>query len=428
MVREYYFISDLHIGGGGALDICDFEEELIDFLDLLSQKSKEIELIIVGDVFGMWELTKVSGPKKLEHILNNHKRIFNQFKKTGKEIKITIIPGNHDHELACYDNQVEILERYNINLEVKEYIIRKIRNQKIWIEHGCQHDEYNKILKFGDPYANPIGYYTTSKIIATASRHSDFGKGNWLKDIEGVYPKEYVLNWLYSNYYYKEMNRWLRLALLPFFIFFGVSVLVSLFYIFDIFHWTQAHEFIKYILSYLWIFGDIIDIVLTVNTAFLTLLILALPAIYLLYRDIKKTLMRYEIYTRDILRIQKEERYIEAAKKVFQENKDVSIFVYGHTHKADINKKGNQVIINTGTWLKKLKRINSRFRLLPDVYYPSFELSYFRIFEEDGKVVIDYNEIKKEIKPDLTLLQKFVILGRDKSDKNIIPQKIYLDK
>ena len=26
--REYYFISDLHIGGDGGLDVCEFEEEL----------------------------------------------------------------------------------------------------------------------------------------------------------------------------------------------------------------------------------------------------------------------------------------------------------------------------------------------------------------------------------------------------------------
>lgn len=426
MAKEYYFISDLHIGGDGALDICDFEDELLVFLDSLSKKNKNTELIVVGDVFGMWELTTVSGPKKLEYIINSHKKIFNQFKKTGKKIKITIIPGNHDHELACYKNQSEILKLYNINLEAKEYIIREIGGRKIWIEHGCQHDEYNNILEFGNPYANPIGYYTTSKIIASASRHSDFGKGNWLKDIEGVYPKEHVANWLYSNYYYKEMNRWLRLALLPFFIFFGVSILVSLFYLSDMLGWTNAHFFIKNILSYLWFFGNIIEIVLTVNTAVLTLLILALPALYLLYRDIKNTLMRYEIFTKEILKIQKEERYIEAAKEVFRNNKDISIFIYGHTHKADINKKGDQIIINTGAWLKKLKRINSRFRLLPDVYYPSFELSYFRIFQENDQVIISYDEIKKEIKPDLTWLQKFVILGRDKSDRNIEPQKIFI--
>ena len=33
MSTTYYFISDLHIGGDEALGVCDFEVELIDFMD-----------------------------------------------------------------------------------------------------------------------------------------------------------------------------------------------------------------------------------------------------------------------------------------------------------------------------------------------------------------------------------------------------------
>lgn len=426
MSKEYYFISDLHIGGEGALNLCDFEAELVGFLQTLSKKDKNTELIIVGDVFGMWELVSISGQKKLEYIISSHQLIFEQFRKAGEAVKITIIPGNHDHELACYDNQVEILAKYNISLEAKEKIIREINGKKIWIEHGSQYDEYNKIFEFGNPYANPLGYYTTSRIIAGASRHSDFGKGNWLKDIESVYPKEYVPNWLYSNYYYKEMSKWLRLLLLPFFLFFGFSLLVSVFYLSDRFGWTEINQLVKGWLSHLWIFGDVINIVLTVNTAFLTLFLLAFPAIYLLYRDIKRTLLRYELDTRDFLRIQKEEKYLLGAEKTFEKNPDINIFVYGHTHKAEVVKRGGRAIVNAGTWLKKLKRIDSRFRLLPDVYYPSFELGYFRIFEEQKRVTIEYHEVKKDVKPDLTLLQRFVILGRDKGGEDKALKTIYL--
>ena len=33
MPREYFFISDMHIGGDGELEHCDFEAELIEFLN-----------------------------------------------------------------------------------------------------------------------------------------------------------------------------------------------------------------------------------------------------------------------------------------------------------------------------------------------------------------------------------------------------------
>ncbi len=51
-MRTFYLISDLHIGEDEALGVCDFEDELIDFLETLAAKADEdIELVIVGDAF-----------------------------------------------------------------------------------------------------------------------------------------------------------------------------------------------------------------------------------------------------------------------------------------------------------------------------------------------------------------------------------------
>ena len=66
---EYYFISDLHIGGEGNLTACEFEAELIEFLQLLEKQTKAAELIIVGDAFSFWEMTRTSVSAKLETIL-----------------------------------------------------------------------------------------------------------------------------------------------------------------------------------------------------------------------------------------------------------------------------------------------------------------------------------------------------------------------
>ena len=51
MPREYFSISDMHIGGDGELQHCAFEVELIEFLKSLEQQ-KDAELIINGDAFG----------------------------------------------------------------------------------------------------------------------------------------------------------------------------------------------------------------------------------------------------------------------------------------------------------------------------------------------------------------------------------------
>ncbi|MEA1926726.1 MAG: metallophosphoesterase, partial [Candidatus Auribacterota bacterium] len=111
MNEEYYFISDLHIGGDAELDICDFELELIEFLKELEKKDENTELIIVGDVFGFWELTGAEGIEKLEIIAGNHRELFDQFRKTGEKITITVLPGNHDYILACEPDFIEALSR-----------------------------------------------------------------------------------------------------------------------------------------------------------------------------------------------------------------------------------------------------------------------------------------------------------------------------
>ncbi|MEE8262085.1 MAG: phosphoesterase, partial [Gammaproteobacteria bacterium] len=76
-VRTFYLISDLHIGGDEALGVCDFEDELIDFLETLAAKAdEEIELVIVGDAFGLWEFTQVEGKDKLDVLIGQFPRIF----------------------------------------------------------------------------------------------------------------------------------------------------------------------------------------------------------------------------------------------------------------------------------------------------------------------------------------------------------------
>ena len=64
MSVTYYFISDLHIGGDEALGVCDFEEELIEFLRNLAAQPEDNELLIIGDIFGMWEFTNIEGPRR----------------------------------------------------------------------------------------------------------------------------------------------------------------------------------------------------------------------------------------------------------------------------------------------------------------------------------------------------------------------------
>ncbi|HEX8637452.1 MAG TPA: hypothetical protein VF692_05270, partial [Pyrinomonadaceae bacterium] len=67
-----------------------------------------------------------------------------------------------------------------------------------------------------------------------------------------------------------------------------------------------------------------------------------------------------------------------------------------------------------------------RFGLLPAVYYPTFRLNYFRIYTESERIIIDYTEIAKAPAEKLTLLQRFLILGRRPKPENPIPSRTVL--
>ena len=204
MARDYYFLSDLHLGGDGELQRCDFAAEFITFLKALEAKGTDSELIIGGDTFGFWELTTVEGVAKFDEIVRHHQAIFDQLKATGERVRITVMVGNHDYDLACDPAFAERLARYNLHLDTAISLRREMLGRTIWIEHGQQADPFNASPDYGNRYALPVGYYITETIVAGASRHSEFGRGNWLKDIRSV-ATEQIPDWILSNYFYREM-------------------------------------------------------------------------------------------------------------------------------------------------------------------------------------------------------------------------------
>ena len=424
MTKEYYFISDLHIGGDGPLNDCEFEPELIGFLKSLESK-KSIELIIVGDLFGFWEISKFDKVKKLDYILNTHKKLFNQFKETGKKIKITTIPGNHDHELICDPKFKTTLKKYNIILEPKQYITRMIAGKKIWVEHGSQQDEPTAFIPFEDKNYKPFGFHIAQKVLIGAGKTSEVAKYPWIRDIESVTPDEVVPNWLYSNYFYKELSPLLRYFLLPFILMLTLSFFILIFLILQ-----QLGVFPGIIISgpilKLGLIGRAIWTVITADIIFIVFLLFISVPLYLLIKDFIKALKRYNIVGDTGIKRQKYNTVKNYVKKTFKKDK-VDIFVTAHTHMVSLEKIGNKLLINTGTWLKRLKKVRARSRFLPDIYYPSFELSYFRIYSDKNKVAVEYNKVPKKVNDlRLTSLERSLIVLRKKIKNNKLPNLTYI--
>lgn len=421
----YYLISDLHIGGDEALGSCDFEDELIKFMSDLALKNEDVELIIIGDAFGLWEFTSVAGLKKIDKLIEQFPRIFNAFKKLGQKIKITLLPGNHDYELACYHQFVNSLSEYNINLEQSPSIIREVSGRKIWIEHGSQYDDANKSPKYGDPFALPIGYFITSNLVGTAGQLSHRGRYNWLKDVQSVYPTELIPDWVISNYFYREMSPILRWLALPFLLLSGLTMFVVGGAMLEYFGLTDSNVFLNnFVFNSLGFFGSAFQLIMTFNAAILFLIIgLSLPLSFLV-RDLKRTLRRFKIeLDASELIGEKEDLYFDAAQNVFKDDAKVAAFIYGHTHKPSLDMKEGKCVINTGTWLKQFDRMPPRFGFLPPIYVPKFCLNFFRVSAEKENIIIDYVKIDKDPESELSFIQKLMASTKKVKTTASIPEK-----
>ena len=266
MAQKYYFVSDLHMGGDGQLQHCDYAAEFIEFLKELEKEGPDTEFLIVGDTFGFWELTLVRGVERLAHIIQAHQAIFDQLRATGARIKVTMMVGNHDYDLACDPAFVEKLQAYNIHLDPSLVLIRPVGDKRIWIEHGQQRDQFNSFPEYGNAYALPVGYFITETFVSGASRYSDFGRGDWLKDIRSVGTMQ-IPDWMLSNYFYREMSMALRWVLLPFLLLAGVTVIAILGEILrvaGIFDYNII--FHNPLMSRLGIIDNVLQVVITINS------------------------------------------------------------------------------------------------------------------------------------------------------------------
>lgn len=421
-----YLISDLHIGGDGALARCEFERELIALLADIARGPEGAELLIVGDAFGLWELTDRDGTSKLATIAASHPELFAQLRATGERVRITLLPGNHDYDLACVPAYASELATFNVVLEPRVSVTRRIAGRTIWIEHGNQHDAFNAFPDFGNRFAQPLGYFITSGIVAAAGRGADRTSSKWLEDVESVQPNQDLPFWVISNHFYKDMAPWLRWAILPFLLLFTVSAGVFALRALEKVLGFQTGLFDLDLRPILGFPGRLLDLVQFVNSAVIaTLLILAVPGFFLV-RDVRNALSRYGLLRDDVLHRDKDGIYVAAARKVFADDPSVSVFVYGHTHNPSLREIDGRLVLNTGTWLKRLEYVPVRMGRLPGIWVPSYRLNWFTIDEDAGALRVRYGAIDKAPPSDLTWLERLLILGRKPAALAAIPAETRL--
>ena len=413
--RVYYVISDLHIGGDEQLEDVEFLDELLSFLDDLASTDENAELIINGDAFGLWEFTTVEGIEKFDVLESTYPELFAQLRATGRNIPITLLPGNHDHELAAYDAYVDRFAEYNVDLVQEPAIERRVGDRLIHFEHGHQQDPNNRIDDWGNPHATPLGYYYNTLVTSRAGQLSDRGRYNWLKDVQAVTPTERMPVWLISKYFYREMNPVLRYSLFPFLLLFNISALLAVVAGLDLVGlWSLPVDWTAAFLDQFGRAGDLAWLLLSINVSVTGLLLLVGIPLYFIRRDARQTINRFGVFETE-LTVDAQAPYETAAREVFEENPETAVFCYGHTHRPTVTDLDDGLLVNTGTWLKRLHRRDGIIGILPPVFYPSYELATVRIAPDPEGVAVEYHTITKPspATEELTLTERLFTVGRE---------------
>lgn len=412
--RVYYVISDLHIGGDEQLEEVEFLDELLGFLGRLETTDENAELIVNGDAFGLWEFTKVDGMEKFDLLEETYPQLFEQLRATGENVPITLLPGNHDHELAAYDEYVDRFAEYNVDLVQDQSISRRVGDKSIHFEHGHQQDPNNRIEDWGNPHATPLGYFYNTLVTSRAGQLSDRGRYNWLRDVQAVTPTERMPVWLLSKYFYREMNPLLRYSLVPFLLLFNVSAVLAVLaglHLAGV--WSAPVEETAAFLDQFGRIGEAAWFLLAINVAVVGLLLLVGIPLYFIRRDVRKTINRFGVFETE-LTVDAEAPYEEAARDVFAENPESAVFCYGHTHRPRLREVDGGLLVNTGTWLKRLHRRDGIIGILPPVFYPTYQLCVVRIAAESEGMVVDYDSVEKPSPrgEELTLTERLLTVGR----------------
>jgi len=150
--------------------------------------------------------------------------------------------------------------------------------------------------------------------------------------------------------------------------------------------------------------------------------------LYLLRRDIRQTITRFGVFEAD-LTVDAEAPYADAAEEIFADEPRTTVYCYGHTHRPTMQEVDGGLLVNTGTWLKRLHRRDGAIGVLPPVFYPSYQLCAVRISEVPEGLAVEYEPIQKPSpSPDeLTLTERLLTLGR-KPDTELPDSAVVADE
>jgi UDP-2,3-diacylglucosamine pyrophosphatase LpxH len=215
------FLSDLHLSDGKERDDFQYHKEFDELVRKLSDEFKNIEMVLLGDIFDLIRTQKYyeiegqtftednireSKRKVMEEILVNHVAFFEALRRFMEKPKHTFryIVGNHDFGTSLDNRLPEMIqEKFGLTFTPEHYY----RNEqlRIWAEHGHRYDIINNTYNID---GTPIPYCLGDRIVVeivdkffekVREKQSELGiDPAIINDLDNVRPQSAIGNWLDS--------------------------------------------------------------------------------------------------------------------------------------------------------------------------------------------------------------------------------------
>ncbi len=159
-------VSDLHLAPERGRGLFQADRELADFFDWLAREiDPPLVVVIAGDLLdflvpahegeAVSTFDPAGAPTRLRTILEHHEEIFDSLCHLASlpDVRLVILAGNHDAELALPEVQHQIENRLRSNgriapirwLVYGEAIRYQVGSARVCIEHGDLFDDWNRI-------------------------------------------------------------------------------------------------------------------------------------------------------------------------------------------------------------------------------------------------------------------------------------------
>ncbi|MFC1714582.1 metallophosphoesterase [Candidatus Poribacteria bacterium] len=189
------FISDIHLTSQERYDDEQYSSwydpdihgpRLLGFLDnyVLANAGGIKDVVLLGDIFNTWMCPCDMEPPTYAQIFQDNRIVMDKFKElTDNGINVFYSRGNHDFDLES--GEIEDVFKKNGNENERFRVIGSYLSGRIHAEHGNEYDLFNRPDRQTDPaFARPIGYFI-SRLVASAGgdRYATLDMAGYLDDL-----------------------------------------------------------------------------------------------------------------------------------------------------------------------------------------------------------------------------------------------------